>query len=336
MDYEREQLDELCNKFNLLGYVEGNFDVERRGREYAIHCPKHVDLTPSLFIKPDSNCWYCHSCRRNGGPIQWFMQIEGLTFRQSVEKLIKLTGFEIKETETASSFKFFKQLAEIQNRKDKVVEREILPESYMDQFDKLRDGEPKSWIEEGIQPEIMQKYGIRMDRKGNRIVYPVRDNNGNLIAAKGRTCFAQYKILGLTKYINYKKIGTTNYFQGMYENKESIIRSGEAIVFEGIKSVMKADAYGYSNCIAAETSLLNEAQAKILIQMGIHNVVIGFDNDVPYAELLQSANRLKRWMNVDLIIDKEGLLGSKEEKLSPVDKGKEIFDQLYKERQRVV
>ena len=122
----------------------------------------------------------------------------------------------------------------------------------------------------------------------------------------------------------------------MHENRVAVIQTGEAIIFEGIKSVMKADAWGYHNCISAETSMVNDAQARVLVQMGIRSAVIAFDNDVPKQELLVSADKLRRYMNVFIVEDKNGLLGDKSEKLAPVDKGKEIWEQLYKEKQRVL
>lgn len=335
MNYDREQLQELRSGFDLLGYVEQQYEVQRRGNEYAIHCPLHVDITPSNFISPEKGLWFCHSCHKGGDILDWLIKIEGLKFPAAVEKLQKLTGKTIKQTETASSFRFFKSLSNINNKESKIVQREILPISYYDRFKSLR-GEPHEWLEEGIKPEMIEKYDIRIDDSANRIVYRVFDNDDNFIGIKGRTRFSQYKLLGIKKYQNYNRIGTTDYFQGMHENRQAILSIGEAIVFEGLKSVMKADGFGYPNSIAAETSVINDAQAKILIEMGVHDCVIAFDNDVPEEEIKQSVNKLKRWMNIWVIQDKNGLLGDKSEKLSPVDKGEGVWNTLYECRRKIV
>lgn len=333
MKYEREQLEELCSHFNLLEYVEEDYEPVRKGNDYMIHCPCHVDKTASLSIKADGSSFYCHSCHRGGGAIQWFMKIEGMNFYDAVDKLKQLTGVDIRPTETASSFKFFKELKGITEHETKTVEREILSDDYLDRFAIPADGEPHEWLEEGITSDMIRKYNIRIDQIGNRIVYPVYDNEDRLIGAKGRTRFENYKLLGLTKYINFKKIGTTDFFQGMHENRKAIIDSGECIVVEGIKSVMKIDGFGYQNAVAAETSIINDDQAKILIKMGVKNCVLAFDQDVNETEAMKSANKLKRFMNVYLIIDRNGLLQSKQ---SPCDCGKGVWDQLYRERRKVV
>ena len=215
----------------------------------------------------------------------------------------------------------------------KQTEREILPESYYDQFEIPPEGEPKIWLAEGIKPEMIAKYRIRLDRNSNRIMYPVYDNDDNLIAAKGRTMFQNYKLLGISKYINTKPVGTTDYFQGMHENREAVIQKNEAIIFEGIKSVMLADGYGYPNCIAAETSFINDAQARILIKLGIRDAVIAFDKDVTTDKLKPSLDKLKNWMNVYVVKDKNGFLVDKS---SPVDMGENIWNELYMERKRYV
>lgn len=334
--YEREQIDELCSRLDLVEYVGREYELKQRGDEYSMHCPCHKDLNPSMFLSRSKNSFYCHSCRRRGGPLQWMIDVEGLTFIQAIDRLKKLTGYNVTPTETASSFKFFKSVAGIVNKEEKAVEREILPETYLDQFQVPPDGEPHEWLEEGILQGVLRKYDIRIDSRGNRIVYPVRDNKGNLIGVKGRTRFKEYKLLGIKKYLNYTRIGTTDFLQGMYENREAICRKGEVIVFESIKSVMLADGWGFDNCVSAETSLINDYQARILIQMGVKNCVLAFDNDVPASEIKNSADKLRRWMNVWIVQDKNGILGDKSEKLAPVDKGEKIWKELYEGRTRYV
>lgn len=336
MGYEREQINELCSHLDLVEYVGRDYELKRNGDEYSLHCPCHKDLNPSMYISKTKNSFYCHSCRRKGGPLQWLISIENLTFAQAIEKLKKLTGIDIIATETASSLKFFKSMFGITHKCQKEVVRQILPEAYLNQFQVPPDGEPHEWIAEGITQEMIRKYNVLLDPRSNKIVYPVRDNDGNLIGAKGRTRFKDYKLLGIKKYSNYTRIGTTDFFQGMYENRTSILQKSEIIIFESIKSVMLADGWGYDNCVAAETSLINDYQAKILIKMGIKNVVVAFDNDVDYEAILSVANKIKRYVNVFIICDDKGLLGDKTEKLSPCDRGREIWEELYREKKRIV
>jgi DNA primase len=259
------------------------------------------------------------------------MYQEGLSYKGAINKLQDLTGHELKPVLATTSLKVFKEMQSL-GHEDEPVVREILPESYLDQFE-IIDGEPHEWIEEGILPETMRKYGIRIDTKGNRIVYGVYDANGNLIGAKGRTRFASYELLGIKKYCNYCKVGTTDYFQGMKENLPNIKAKKSMIVVEGLKSVMKIDQWGYDTGVAAECSYLNDAQAKIIIASGCEEVIFAFDQDVTYADALKSANKVKKWTNCYVMIDRKGLLKPKD---SPCDEGREVWEQLYNERVRVI
>ena len=334
VSYDREQIKELCDRFNLFEYIDENYEVARYGDECMVHCPAHVDKNASLAVNTKTNEFYCHSCHAGGGPIQWFMKIEKLSFQQAVDKLSDLTGVEVKKTYKPSSLKFFNELKSIDEMQFYVPpERQILTLDYYNQFEIPPDGEPAEWITEGISQEMIRKYDIRLDTKGNRIVYKVYDNDDNFIAVKGRTRFANYKLLGITKYINYQRISKTDYLQGMHENRNNIIKSGECIVLEGIKSVMKIDSFGYSNAVAIETSVLNDDQARILIKLGCHDIVFAFDQDVSFGDALKSANKVKQWTNCYIMYDRDGLLQQKD---SPCDRGKEIWDRLYKERRKVV
>ena len=332
MLYDKEQIDEMCNKVDLLEYASQSLDFKRSGTNYFAHCPLHRDDTASLSITPDKNKFYCFSCHKGGGIINWLMSYEGLTYLQAVEKVAKLTGTELTQHKRCTSFGVFKKIAKINEvEESKSVDRKILDTSYMDRF-KVIDGEPHEWIEEGILPEVMKEFDIRIDSASNRIVYPVYDNDDHLIGAKGRTRFKAYKTLGIMKYMNYEKVGTTDYFQGMHENREAIKETKSVIILEGIKSVMKLYGWGYRNAVAAETSHLNKAQVEILIRMGLRDVTIAFDSDVNIDSILDSVAELRRFCNVYYIKDKSV---DPSEKASPCDFGKERWDQLYKERKRL-
>ena len=143
-----------------------------------------------------------------------------------------------------------------------------------------------------------------------------------------------WKELKLPKYINYYKVGTMDYLQGLCFKKEIIKRKDEVIIFEGIKSCMKAEGWGFDNVISAETSALNSFQIKLLI--GLHcDVVIAFDKDKDIEDVMKGIDWLPKFTNVYVINDRRNLLGDKSEKNSPVDKGEAIWKELYDNRERV-
>jgi hypothetical protein len=128
---------------------------------------------------------------------------------------------------------------------------------------------------------------------------------------------------------------TTDFFVGMKENISNIKQKDEVIIFEGIKSGMKVEAWGYDNWLSSETSCLNDEQVKILIEMKIKNIVIAFDSDVDVSKIKECTKLLKKFTNVFYINDKKKLLGKKEDKLSPADAGKITWEILYGEKVKI-
>lgn len=331
MKIDQDRLQELCDKIDLLEYADKTVEFKKRGSdEYAAHCPRHQDDTPSLMITPSKNLFYCHSCRVGGNIINWLMTFEHLDWNAAIDKASKLAGIDIKNLKTCDAVSYFKSIKKSQQEAIKFVDdRQILPYSYYDQFSKEI---PEEWVEEGISAEVMSRYDIRIDHNSNRIVYPVWDNCGNLIGCKGRTRFKNYKELNIKKYLNYTKIQSTDYFMGMRENKDNIIKSSQVIIFEGLKSVMKVESWGYTNCLAAETSHINNAQSAILVSLGVKECVVAFDKGVSLQEIKSTTKLLRRFTNVSVIYDKWGLL---EDKDSPCDKGVKVFKELYDRRVRI-
>lgn len=333
-NYDREALNELCGQIDLLEYASKSMDFEKRGSDsYATHCPLHIDKTPSLFITPKKNMFYCFSCGVGGNLINWLMVFENMKFDDAIKKVGELSGADISNLRQCETLKIFKTLKKMKNKvASGSVDRVILPDN---EILKYSDEIPKEWVDEGIKPEIMKKFQIRIDEKTNRIVYPIYDNNFKLIGIKGRTRYKNYKLLKIQKYMNYFKIGKSDFFVGMKENWESIQKHDEVIIFEGIKSVMKAYGWGYDYCVASETSWLSEDQVKVLISRKIKDVVIAFDNDVEFKKIEECTKNLRRFANVYVIRDRTKLLGNKEDKLSPCDKGRDVWEMLYSKKERI-
>lgn len=331
-NYDSDALNEMCEKIDLLEYASQSMEFEYRSGNYFASCPRHIDETPSLSINPEVNKFYCFSCGVGGGIIKWLMTFEHMTFDNAVDKVANMVGADIKKLKTCEAMSFYKSIQKSVEgakivRSDEV--RKILPKSEAIRFSKEVATE---WVEEGIDPEVMKKYEIMIDHSSNRIVYPVYDKDFNLIGFKGRTRFKNYKEMKIQKYMNYSKIGTVDFFIGMKQNRDSILKHNTAIIFEGIKSVMKADQWGYDYALAAETSVINDEQAIILIQMGIKNVIIAFDSDVSMDKIQKCTSKLRKFLNVYVVTDKNRLLGSKDDKMSPVDKGKEVWETLLSQK----
>lgn len=337
-DYKRideEILNQMTQSVDLLEYISENYDVHRINDDsYAISCPLHTDKTPSLKITPSLNMFHCFSCGFSGTILQWMVKVEGLSYRQAINKLSVMTGIDAKKYKSSSSFKAYKELKNIWNKKETdISKRKLLP---ADEINKYRKDYPQEWLDEGITKEAMDEFNIRIDDDSNRIVYPIWDNDGNIITIKGRTRFENYKQMKIAKYISYNKIYGSDFLVGLRENKEHIKEKNEVIVVEGIKSVMKLWGWGYDNAVALETKSMTDMQMRLLISLNVKDVVIAFDSDVLPSQVKSAVKTLKKFVNVYMIDDRNRLLGGVKAKASPPDLGREVWEQLYEERVRVM
>lgn len=333
--YDPELLEEIRENVDFVEYIEstGMIELQKRRNDYYGSCPLHEDITPSFSVNPDENFFYCFSCHRGGDIFAFMQEYEDLTFDEAVEKGMALAGIDGKKLCKSDSMVWLKRLRKQKKNKKGNVEHEILSESVLNSFKKQPAEE---WIEEGIPSNVQKFFEIQIDEKSDRIIYPVRDELGHLINVKGRTRKPDYKIRGINKYINYYPVEELDYLQSLDKLKNKILAKGEVIVFESIKSTMKAFSWGYKNSVSAESHNLKKEQIRKLIKMGV-DVVLAYDSDVDYWEpdIRKQIETLKQFTNVYIIEDRNKLLGGAEAKNAPVDKGREVWEKLYEEKRKI-
>lgn len=333
-NYDQDFLNQIRDNVNLFEYVQSSTDwvFTKRGNDYFTSCPLHVDLTPSLSFTPLKNQYYCFSCSSGGSIFRYLVDYEHLTFDKAVEKAAKLADMDLSKMCNSPTISYLKQLRNLKMQK-KIEPHKIIPEI---ELDKYRIEPVKEWLDEGISQKWLDCFDVRIDNISNRIVYPVRDIDGNLINIKGRTRLKDYKILRIPKYINYFQVGELDYLQGLYNTKEFVKEKKEIIIFESIKSCMKVCEWGYKNTASAEKHSLTDTQIILLIKLGV-DIVLAYDSDVSYnqKEIQKNINILKRFTNVYLINNKDIGLGGADTKNSPADCGKDIWDRLYNTKKKV-
>ena len=192
-------------------------------------------------------------------------------------------------------------------------------------MDKYTKGNIKEWINEGIIQDILDKYEVRYDLQNNKIVFPIRDVEGNIISIKARTLYENYKDLGVRKYTYYHPIGTNDFLFGLWRSRQYIVKANECIVFESEKSVMKMNSWGFNNVVATCTKKINDKQIEILLSLRC-NLVFAFDKDVKRKEIIKELSMLAKFTNVFYTYDRSDLLGEKD---APCDKTKDIWNELY-------
>lgn len=321
-EYSEEFLQEIIEKVDLVDYVSKNLELVKKGRDYFSMCPFHEEDTGSLSVSPSKNMWYCFGCYRGGNIINFVQEYQKLSFVGAVEYLSSYTGLEQGETKpTPETIKFLKQFNK--KKKQEKIKHIILPDNVMDKYSK----EPiLEWIWEGIDPNVMDKYQVRYDKNSNRIVFPIWDNDGNIINVKGRILFDNYADLGMSKYIYYYELGCNDFLYPLHFKRKIIRETGEVKVFEGSKSVYKCEGHGILDCLSLETSNINEYQIRQLLELHC-DIVFCWDKGVNIEKLKDKIRVLTKFTNVYLVLDNRGLLKDKD---SPIDKGLEIFQELYR------
>lgn len=330
--YDTDELNRLAKTISLKDYIEQAQPYSKRmGSTFYYHCNNRPDHTASLAVNAEENYFTCFSCGCKGNLLSYMIGEEGISFQEASKRILQMSGGAIKQKVTANSLSYFKK---IRSKSLKPKRTDIDGREYGDivQYNHFSEETPKEWVDEGIKPDVMKLFNIRIDNLTNRIVYPVHDNNGRFICAKGRTRYEDYKALGITKYINYHKLGGIDFLAGLEVTKPEIVKQGKIILFEGIKSVMKAYGWGYTYCGAAETSSINDAQLKLLISLRVKEVTFAFDKGTDIHELDKKIAILKRFMSVYTVNTSSDLLFDKD---APVDRGKAVFEQLINERIRL-
>lgn len=333
-NYDDEMLKQINESANLLDYVSRTMELELRNGEYWAHCPLHQDLTPSLSFSPEKNRYYCFSCGKSGGMIGYLMDFEKLRFDDAVEKAARLAEIDLSKMCQSKTISFLKKIKTLFSQPKDAYVHPVIDDSELKKYEKQTVQE---WIDEGIEQEVMDLFGVRVDTWGNRIMYPVYDMLGNFINIKGRTRYKNYKQMKIPKYINYFEVGVMDYFQGLNITLPYIVDRNEIIIFESVKSVMKAYGWGYKNCASAEKHTLTKEQVDLLVKLRV-NIVFAYDTDVSYRQddVRKSIEKLKRLTNVYIIEDKKKLLGGAESKNAPVDCGREIWETLYGQKRKVI
>lgn len=206
--------------------------------------------------------------------------------------------------------------------------------------------EIKSWTDSGISKEICDYAGICYNPEDGSVLIPHYDINGDMIGIRRRALVVEQEKFG--KYrpatiggITYNHPLAFNLY-GLNWCKDAISSYKTAIVAEGEKSVLQSMTMnGTKNSITVACcgSSLSKHQFKMLLSLGIKELVIGFDADFKelgdddfkdvVSKLTKIYTKFSPYVNVSFLFDKFFLLGYKD---SPFDSGKEVFEYLWQNR----
>ena len=213
--------------------------------------------------------------------------------------------------------------ASVKENKNDVLNK-VLSDKYINDYEVVPY---YGWYKEGLSIATQKYFQIGIDVNSERITFPIHNKNGEMIGIKGRYCGKNKEIEDKYKYLYLVPCNKSIELFNLHRALPHIKRLKEAIVVEGGKTTMFLKQWKYPNAVSIEGDSLSPMQIKLLKDLGLDiKYIFAFDKDKDAEYVKKEASKLTGRMKYG-IIDVENNL---EHKDSPTDKGKEVWDDLYK------
>ena len=304
-------IDDLLNRTDIVDVVSSRVQLKKAGKNYTACCPFHKEKTPSFSVSPDKQFYYCFGCGAGGNALGFIMDHDNLDFPQAVEELAKAAGMEIPREESGRPHKprqptdsplyplltaaadFYRQALKIHPARKAAVDYlkgrgltgEIArdfglgfaPPGWDNLYKHLSSDtlQQKAMIDAGLLVENAET-GKRYDRFRDRVMFPIRDSRGRIIAFGGR-------VLGddKPKYLNSPETPVFHKGQelyGLFEARKFNRSLDEIIVVEGYMDVIALAQQGLRNAVATLGTATSEEHMKRLFRV-VPSVLFCFDGD---------------------------------------------------------
>ena len=302
-------LDELKHRFTLSDVVGKKVKLVRRGREYTGLCPFHNEKTPSFTVNDQKGFYHCFGCGQHGSVLDFVMETEGLSFPEAVEQLAGQAGMEVprpsrevveRERERASLTDVMEMvtgwyeaqlLGQIGRSAYDYVKNRGLSEATIKRFrlgyaPSSRSALKDAMLARGIAEEQLIETGMLIkpegggasyDRFRDRLIFPIGDRQGRIIAFGGRALSIDAK----AKYLNSPETLLFHKGATLYNWANARAASydvGQVMVVEGYMDAIALAQAGIDYAVAPLGTALTEQQIAHLWQMA-DEPILAFDGD---------------------------------------------------------
>lgn len=305
-NFTKKFLDELRDRVSLVDVISKKVALKHTGKNYTGLCPFHNEKTSSFHVIDDDH-YHCFGCGAHGDAITFMMHANNYSFVEAIERLAQDVGLEIPKDEFSQDPKKINEIKEIykalelsaqffqkqlkanmgKNALDYLKKRGLSE----DIINKFRIGFASNEMDDlylylreyEIDREIIKKAGLIKEKDGkiynyffNRVMFPILDKNGRVIAFGGRVLDD-----GVPKYLNsaetpvFHKGGT---LYGLSHAREMAYRKREIIVVEGYMDVIALSNAGFENAVAPLGTAVTERQIEVLWKLS-DEPVLCFDGD---------------------------------------------------------
>jgi DNA primase len=291
MAFPPEFLDELRARTDLSGLIGRRVKLAKKGREFLGLCPFHNEKTPSFTVSQEKGFFHCFGCGAHGDAIGFVMQSEGLGFPEAVEKLAGEAGLPVprrtpeseaaaergtalRKTLEAATGWFQEQL----QAADGAAARVYLEERGLDQQTVVafrlghapaqRGALKRAMNPKGFDDALLSEAGLIKQPEGggdprdyffDRIIFPITDRRGRVVAFGGRALSPEAK----AKYINSPETALFHKGRLLYNlagARQAAHDTGEVLVVEGYTDVIALAQAGFPAAVAPLGTAVTEEQ----------------------------------------------------------------------------
>lgn len=294
-------IEELLARSDIVELIERRVPLKRSGSEFHACCPFHDEKTPSFTVSPKKQFYHCFGCGAHGSVIGFLMQYEGLEFVDAVEELARAAGLEVPRggqpqprPETGlyemlrSCAKFYveelrRHPEAVEYLKGRGLSGEVCRDFEIGYAPAEWDGLIRQLGTDPGRLDLLKQAGMLStgnsgpyDKFRNRIMFPIHDRRGRVIAFGGRALADDGP-----KYLNSPE--TSLYHKGrelygLYLARQRSSRLEQIIVVEGYMDVVALAQFGFKNVVATSGTATTPAQVELLFRSA-DTVVFCFDGD---------------------------------------------------------
>jgi len=327
-------IETLLARSDIVQVINQRVPLKKAGGSYKACCPFHNEKTPSFNVSAQKQFYHCFGCGAHGDAINFLKEYDGLSFVEAVESLAAMQGLEVPreqltpkqaaQQKKAQSLydvmylvtKYYRSQLKVhpqsevakQYLKHRGLTSEIAkqfvigfaPSSSQNMQDLLKHGVSQAQlIEAGVlaHSDDQRVY----ERFRNRLMFPIRDGRGRVIAFGGRILDD-----AMPKYLNSPEtpiFHKSNTLYGLYEMRQARIRPQRMLVVEGYMDVVALAQFDIRNAVATLGTAITEQHMQVLFRE-VDEVVFCFDGD--------NAGKKAAWKALELVLPNlQGLMSVK-------------------------
>ena len=308
MYYSDDIVEEVRSRNDIVDVIGGYISLKHKGNSYSACCPFHHEKTPSFHVSRDKQMYHCFGCGVGGNVFTFIMEYENFSFPEAVRLLAERSGMTLPEQEMSAERKNrenYKLMLKEMNKKAAAYFHYLLMNSehgkkalnylhergYSDEtikafgmgYSDIYENDLYRYLKEkGYTDEQMKASGLVEIREGkgatdkfwNRVMVPILDINGKVIAFGGRVLGD-----GLPKYINTQETAVFDKSHNLFAmNLARKSKRRGIIICEGYMDVISMHQAGFDNAVASLGTAFTIGQANIIKRYS-DEVYLAYDSD---------------------------------------------------------